>query len=157
MRADGPNPHLRQTFLALFGIFCCLLVALSFKIYYAISTHQPTLADNYYEIGRNYDRYLEKNTTSENRRLSVEAAGPGRYAVRYTDAGGAGIAGARFQARVSRRATLNNDQQAGCETDASGQCQIAINFSHKGYWEARFLARDDAGQALAYETYFVRK
>lgn len=55
------------------ALFLTLLIALGFKIYYALDTHQPVLTDDYYEVGRDFDEHLRKNRNPRDRSLESPA------------------------------------------------------------------------------------
>ncbi|MEQ9365525.1 MAG: FixH family protein [Leptospirales bacterium] len=154
-------------------MFCTLLIALGFKIYYALDTHQPVMTGDYYEIGRDFDGYRRKQANAPDRRLEspvlVADAKPGGAAlkrgvnlvpVEYRQVGGdvpgravaGAIAGARVSLTLSRRATVNEDISAGCMTDARGRCELRVLIPRGGYWEGRLQATEAGG-----ETSFVRR
>ncbi len=144
------------------ALFCCLLIALGFKIYYALDTHQPVLTGDYYEIGRNFDEYRRKNRNTENRRLDSPVLLDARQAARVqlqrgvnlvpveyrrTGAAAAPVVGARVSFKLSRRATVNDDVQAGCLTDQQGRCELRLEIPGSGYWEGSLEALEADGDA----------
>ncbi|MCR9141807.1 MAG: FixH family protein [bacterium] len=162
------NWKLMQLFGGAAALFCTLLIALGFKIYYALDTHQPVMTGDYYEIGRNFDEYRRKNRSAVDRSLSSPVLGatgeaesralkPGENLIPVVyqatpgsnaSAGrGEAIAGARVSLSLSRRATVNQDVSAECLTDERGRCQLRLFVPGGGYWEGRLRAADPEGEA----------
>ena len=156
------NRKMLKIFSGLGALFACLLIALGFKIYYALATDQPVLRADYYETGRRYDNYVKNNANTKNRKLHSPMfdrvqyphipvkgflrQGKNRLPVRYTNAEGQGVAAAKVQLRLGRRATNREDFATTCTTDATGRCTLQFALPHSGYWEGTLRAEDAKGR-----------
>lgn len=148
---------------SLLGIpFLMLLIALSFKIYYALNTHQPVLDKNYYEKGLKYESYKKATANSKNRVLLSDLitpednphnpimkkliSGMNDVHIIYTNNSKKPVPGAKISLELSRRATVNDNIHATCNTGPSGGCTLKFNITHQGYWEGWIKATDPDGQ-----------
>ena len=167
------NRKLFKLFGGAAALFCTLLIALSFKIYYALETHQPVMTGDYYEIGRNFDEYRRNHQNSADRSLESPLlekpaanvlyhpalrAGANSVPVLYRQADSAQnrpLAGAQIQFVLSRKATVNDDVSARCVTDQSGRCELNFALPSGGYWEGRLEAVDETGRVLERRVYEI--
>ena len=156
------NQKMIKIFAGLGSLFACLLIALGFKIYFAVKTYQPVLNEGYYETGRLYDQHLKKIANSRDRRLSSPLfadfkavhipikdklkIGENYIPVKYTNQNQIGINNAKVIFQLGRRATNNQNLEASCTTNQDGQCEIRIQIPAKGYWEGGIFIRDAMGQ-----------
>ena len=168
---SAANWKMFKVFAGVAGLFLTLVIALGFKIYYALKTDQPVMTGEYYEIGRNFDEYRERTRNQSDRALSSPAipsanarssdrqtaylrTGVNRVPVSYirTPTGSAEpspaagpIDRATIALVLSRKATVNQDVSGECVTDASGTCELQITIPRGGYWEGRFQATESTG------------
>lgn len=141
-------------FFLLFGIFSTLLVALGFKFYYAFSTNEPAMTDNYYEIGRNYDSYLTERSNTSNRILNITPSlsgiksGSNSIIMNYLNTSGtasAPISQGTIVFEISKRATTKGRIKRECTTDLNGNCEINFNLNPGARYELSILAKDSDG------------
>ena len=148
-----------RIFSGLGALFLTLLIALSFKIYYALKTDQPTMTEDYYRIGLDYDGYRAAQRNSADRSLTIatfEGAsglvlGENQIPVRYEEITPANerkpLGDAEVHVVFSRRATVNEDVSADCRTNDEGRCVLEIQLPAPGPWEYSIEARDPEGQS----------
>ena len=169
------NRKLFKLFGGAAALFCTLLIALSFKIYYALETHQPVMTGDYYEIGRNFDEYRRNHQNSADRSLQSALlekpaqnmlyhpalrTGTNSVSVLYQQAPAdqaqqRPLAGAQIEFVLSRKATVNDNVSARCVTDQSGRCELNFALPAGGYWEGRLEAIDDNGRILERRVYEI--
>lgn len=147
-----------RVFSGLGALFLTLLIALGFKIYYALKTDQPTMTEDYYRIGLDYDGYRASQRNSADRSLSfpaLEAAtgiaiGDNEIDVLYEELtpgnGRRPLGEADVQVVFSRRATVNEDLSGHCRTNVEGHCVLEVEIPAPGPWEYVIEARDQQGQ-----------
>lgn len=135
------------------AIFSTLLIALGFKFYYALSTHQPPMTASSYEVGKDFQKHLEETRDSENRSLRVRFPAelqdrPLRLSFSYATAAPEfkPVQGAVIKVDASRRATTEGSFQKECTTNASGECVIEMAPAFPGRWEVHVFAKDAEGR-----------
>ncbi|MCB1174984.1 MAG: FixH family protein [Leptospiraceae bacterium] len=151
---DGTKKMIK-IFSGLGALFLTLVIALSFKIYYALKTDQPVLRKDYYETGRLYDKYQREHADTANRKLqsaifdekTALQTGANTIEVLYTTDKGQAVANARVLLKLGRRATNNHDFKKGCITNTVGRCSLSFQLPFDGYWEGTLQAQDDNGRA----------
>ncbi len=140
-----------------FAIFMVYPIALGFKIYYALETHQPEIPRNML-VEYNYDKYKHDQNTG-NRRIDSSLltddsgkvafnAGENKIPVSFIDTeSGKPVEAAKIFILFSRKATTNQNQEGSCATDVNGKCTLSINLPGKGYWDIEITGQDDGGKA----------
>ncbi|MDH5655851.1 MAG: FixH family protein [Spirochaetia bacterium] len=154
------NPEVKQQlikiFSILFALFLTLVIALGFKFYYAFSTNEPAIAQNYYEVGKDYDRYINSKKSSDNRQLtslpdiSEIKRGINQIKFQYmetSDHSSTGIKNGKIQITLTRRATLKGQILKECITDHKGECSIHFEIpASGGRYEISLHANDKDGR-----------
>lgn len=168
---DGTKKMIK-IFSGLGGLFMCLLIALGFKVFYAIKTNQPVLRKDYYETGRRYDRYLKSARNTANRQLKsplfkgfksgnvamYNNLSPGQNFIQvlYSSNNSQGIANADVHLHLGRRSTTNQDIDGKCVTNNLGKCSISLIIPATGYWEGALSAKDSNGRYTLRGSFIVK-
>ncbi|MCB1316947.1 MAG: FixH family protein [Leptospiraceae bacterium] len=151
------NKNLLKWFGGAAALFSTLLIALAFKFYYALSTNEPVMTENYYEVGLNYDEYRARHANSPDRLLSGTVLqdkdarlnrGANEFNFVYQkkdNRENAPLSGAKINLRFTRPATVNQDIEGNCVTDQTGSCRIALQIGGMGYWQIIATAEDAEG------------
>ena len=146
--------QLTKIFLLLFALFSFLLVALSFKFYFAFSTNEEIVTDHYYEIGANYDSYLKEAGNSHDRNLLLSPipsgikAGTNTIRLNYLNTSNKKslpIANGEIFLEITKRATVKGRIQKKCYTDESGNCEISFQIHPGAKYELSIRAKDANG------------
>lgn len=146
-------------------IFMFYPIALGIKVYFALSTNQPMMEENYYDIGRDFDTH-RKAANSGNRDLISPylaadyqlLAGLVRIPVQVIQKGeqdGVPVEGAKVSFRISRPATMNQDRTFHCITDAAGKCSLVTDIPPGGKWETTIASRDPGGSFTHMKTFEI--
>ncbi|MBI3395629.1 MAG: FixH family protein [Spirochaetia bacterium] len=159
------NRKMVQIFGGMGALFSVLLIALGFKFYAALSTLEPTVARDYYEVGSEFDRHLAETKSTDNRMLSSAffqtkqpiKIGEQDITVTYTESGSGQrpVASAEVSLLLSRRATTKQNSVTSCATDANGTCHLRVKFTGRGPWEAVLTAKDSGGHRRMVRTFIV--
>lgn len=147
------------------GVFMFYPIALGFKIYYAIETHQPVIREDYYQVTQEYDKFLKENNTG-NRLVESPILNEDTYKAELGEVvlpfkvldteSNKPVTGAEVKLHLSRMATVNEDINGSCTTDDSGECKLALNIIKKGPWEFHVSSKDPGGAYSKLVTYTIK-
>lgn len=150
-----------------FLLFLTYPIALGFKIFYALETHQPEIEGDHYTINMDYDQFL-KNENTKNRSLKSpilqEEDGELQINAGFLKQGSneipfqyeskedqSPVEGGSVEIRLSRPATTNQDQIFQCKTDSAGKCSIQVPLNATGSWDLLLQASDPGGKFTRFQ------
>lgn len=137
-----------------FALFLTYPIALGFKIYYALETHQPEIPRDI-RVEYNYDQYKHSENTGNrvvdtillNSSKTSLHIGDNEIKVSVTNKeDGKPVVNGVVKVEISRKATTIGGASATCKTDDGGNCTLTLKIPEKGYWDALVVAEDPAGK-----------